>query len=369
MSQPDPAPAAPAERLRRAARYWTREQFRLEVRSLLSLLVFLVVMAFLFQSWPLALVWASALGVHELGHIFVVSLLGIDWTMGFGLLGAWTQTPEAERAALTQFQNALIHLAGPLFSLGYALLAVLIHLVWQPASSHLLQLASFSAQIALLNLLPMGRLSDGGKAIRRVLDSFDERGDWEIVAAPILLLVYLLVGFTIAGVLLPDMSALTVVAALGVAAVMFVLWAAVSELAGASVARRVAISTATVRALFGVVTAEVALLALGLSGYRIVLHWQVIWPYLLGVVLPVAWLAIAVLLSRGRDIDDAFPAPVMTRRQGIFVVALLSAALIAGVIVTLTVPFWLTRGAVLAAAERHAQWIVRVWFWLRGGVG
>ena len=105
------------------------------------------------------------------------------------------------RQELGHFKNALIHQAGPLFSILYALVAIGIHLVWQPDSTHLLRLASFSAQVGLFNLLPLGNMSDGGKIVRRALASLDEKGDRELTVIPIHLLLCLPLGYTIVAML------------------------------------------------------------------------------------------------------------------------------------------------------------------------
>jgi len=163
-----------------------------EIRGLLSLLAFVAGVGFIFQSFEIALLITAALGIHELGHVLAVSLFGIEWDIGFGVAGAWISTPRDDRRTLSHFENTVIHLAGPAFSLLYAVLAVVIHLASGLNQDYWLRLADLSATIGLLNVLPIGRVSDGGKAIQRVFASLDERAERWLLPAPILWIVSLL---------------------------------------------------------------------------------------------------------------------------------------------------------------------------------
>ena len=155
------------------------------LRTFGSALIFAGCLALLFQSWELAWMVTFGLGVHELGHVLVVSWLGIDWEVGFGPLGAWTRTPLKERQALGHFANALIHLAGPFSNLLCALVAYAVHTLWfqNAGSSNWLRVANFNALIGLLNALPMGRLSDGGKFAQRLFESLEEGAERKLVLA------------------------------------------------------------------------------------------------------------------------------------------------------------------------------------------
>lgn len=163
-----------------------------EIRSLLSLLAFLVGAAFIFQSWQIAILLTAALGVHELGHILAISLFGVDWTTGFSIGGAWTLTPRDERRALSHFANAIIHLTGPFFNLLYAFLALGIHWALGLNRDYWLRVANLSATVGLINVLPIERVSDGGKAIHRIFSSLDEEKERWLLPAPILWLLSLL---------------------------------------------------------------------------------------------------------------------------------------------------------------------------------
>jgi len=145
-----------------------RLDFRRELPQVLSLLLFLVVTALLFRSMEFALIVTASLGFHELGHAAALSWYRLDYRIFFGVVGAWTWSPSEERSRLSQLSNTYIHLAGPVFSLILSLAAMVLDLLWKPASSHLLVLANFSAQIGLINLLPVGVYTDGGKILRRM---------------------------------------------------------------------------------------------------------------------------------------------------------------------------------------------------------
>jgi hypothetical protein len=171
-----------------------------DLPNLLSLAVFFVVTALLFRSAQFALLVTASLGFHELGHAAMLSRLGLDFRVGFGLVGAWTWSRSAERARLTHFDNAAIHLAGPLLSLVLALVALGLDRLWQPGGQHLLVLANFSAQVGFMNLLPLGPLTDGGKIVRRMVQSLPDDRRRRVVFLPFLLtalmlVFYLLVSF------------------------------------------------------------------------------------------------------------------------------------------------------------------------------
>jgi hypothetical protein len=144
------------------------EQARADLPNLISLLLFFGVTALLFRSVEFALVVTASLGFHEMGHAAALAWLRLDFRITFGLVGAWTRSSSEDRLRLSHFANTIIHLCGPLFSLLLALVAIGLHAFWRPVSDHLLILANFSAQVGFFNLLPLGNLTDGGKALRRV---------------------------------------------------------------------------------------------------------------------------------------------------------------------------------------------------------
>jgi Zn-dependent protease len=99
--------------------------------------------------------------VHELGHLIEVRRRGLSADLpmfipGFGAYVRWTA------AGVTPNTRALVSLAGPLAG---AVGAALCGLIWLRTGERLwLGLASFSAWINLMNLIPVWRL-DGGQAL------------------------------------------------------------------------------------------------------------------------------------------------------------------------------------------------------------
>jgi hypothetical protein len=153
-----------------------KPNWKKRLRGLYSAVIFAVLASVVFRSWELAWMVTLGLGFHELGHVLLVWWFGIDWEVGFGVFGAWTRTPLKARLALGHYSNSLIHLAGPLFSLLLALLALVGHLLspQNPAQDFWLRMANFNALLGLLNVLPFGALSDGGKFVRKLFSSLDE---------------------------------------------------------------------------------------------------------------------------------------------------------------------------------------------------
>jgi Zn-dependent protease len=99
--------------------------------------------------------------VHELGHLIAVRIRGLaaDLPMfipGFGAYVRWAA------AGVTPDTRALVSLAGPLAGTLGSVVCVLIW--WQTGRSLWMSLASFSAFINLMNLIPVWTL-DGGQAM------------------------------------------------------------------------------------------------------------------------------------------------------------------------------------------------------------
>lgn len=169
-----------------------------DLPNLFSLLAFFTGTALIFRSVEFALIVTASLGFHELGHAAALAWYGLEWRISFGLVGAWTWSPMAERRRLSHLSNSIIHLAGPACSFLLSLIAIALQAVWQPADSHLLLLASFSAQVGFLNLLPVGSLTDGGKIVRRMIVSLPREARALAVLLPIsisgiMLVLYMLV--------------------------------------------------------------------------------------------------------------------------------------------------------------------------------
>lgn len=155
-----------------------------ELPNLLSLLIFLGATALIFRSWEFGLIVTACLGFHELGHAAALWRYGLEYRISFGWVGAWTWSPLKERQRLSHLQNVIIHLAGPLASLLLAGIALWLWQFFPQTGRHLGILANFSAQVGLLNLLPLGSLTDGGKIMRRLALSLDGAGRATAVMLP-----------------------------------------------------------------------------------------------------------------------------------------------------------------------------------------
>lgn len=157
--------------------------WKTEIRGVVSILLFLAATAILFQDWQFSLLITSGLLVHELGHILAVRRLGLPWHLHFDWMGIGTETPLEARRRLSDYHNSLVHLAGPFFNLGFALLALGMHALLNPpgGGDYWLRLASFNALTAFINILPLGSVSDGGKFIKRIFSSLDERSGVDLL--------------------------------------------------------------------------------------------------------------------------------------------------------------------------------------------
>jgi membrane-associated protease RseP (regulator of RpoE activity) len=155
------------------------------LRLLGSMALFASVVALLFQSEELALLITISLAVHETGHVLALRLFGIESEVGFGAIGAWTRSSARLRHMLGDLANSLIYLAGPVANIVYALLALGLDALWwaRAIEGYLPRLANLNALLALLNLLPMGSMTDGGKVIKRVFTSLREDVEEEVVWA------------------------------------------------------------------------------------------------------------------------------------------------------------------------------------------
>lgn len=152
-------------------------QFRAAIRSVLVIAVIAFSTAALFRSWSLALIVTLGLAFHELGHIVAASYFGVRWELILNQFGVGTLTSLREREGLSQFQNSIIHLAGPAASLVLTLIMLEIGVFFadELPSVNWILLANFSALLALMNGLPFGGISDGGRFLKRLFASLPER--------------------------------------------------------------------------------------------------------------------------------------------------------------------------------------------------
>jgi hypothetical protein len=180
-----------AKDLRQRAGIWE------DLPDLLSLVLFLGATVFIFRSWEFGLFVTASLGFHELGHAAMLRKYGLPYRIGFSWAGAWTWSPLEERRRLSQRQNVMIHISGPLFSLLLSLGALFLWQFLPGTGLRLGVLANFSAQVALLNLLPLGNLTDGGKIMRRLVGSLDGDGRFVAVILPMAFTALLLVVYNL----------------------------------------------------------------------------------------------------------------------------------------------------------------------------
>lgn len=168
-----------------------------DLRNLVSLLVFFCATALMFRSLEFALIVTASLGFHELGHAAVLTRFRTNWRISFGLVGAYTWSPAAERNKLSNLQNTAIHLAGPFFSILLAMAAMSAARLFPFDEYRLMLLANFSAQVGLLNLLPFASLTDGGKVVRRVIAPLGGMGRTWAALLPLMIAALMLVLYTI----------------------------------------------------------------------------------------------------------------------------------------------------------------------------
>jgi hypothetical protein len=149
------------------------------VRLFGATLAFGLAASLFLQSWRYGLLITVSFGLHELGHILALSHHGIPWEVRLSLLGVGTVTPLDARRRLGHFANSQIHLAGPALNLVQALVALGGYLVSSRTANrdNWLIVANLASLMVILNLLPMGTLSDGGKFIRRLFASLSERSE------------------------------------------------------------------------------------------------------------------------------------------------------------------------------------------------
>ncbi|HEX6643434.1 MAG TPA: site-2 protease family protein [Gemmatimonadales bacterium] len=141
--------------------------------------------------WKFAFGIVASIYVHEMGHVAALRHFGIRasapmFIPGFGAVVRLHQHPA------TTGEDARVGLAGPLWGLGAALVALGIHLatnapIWAA-------IARFGAWVNLFNLLPVWQL-DGGRGFRAL--SRSQRwlavaalgGIWFVTAEPLLFLL------------------------------------------------------------------------------------------------------------------------------------------------------------------------------------
>lgn len=112
--------------------------------------------------------WAFAAGlivslyIHEMGHVAALQRFGIKATAPMFVpgLGAFVRMDQYPNNPM---EDARVGLAGPIWGLGAALLALLVHVA--TGSAYWAAIAKFGALLNLFNLIPLWQL-DGGRGFR-----------------------------------------------------------------------------------------------------------------------------------------------------------------------------------------------------------
>lgn len=141
------------------------------IRSLLSLGLFMLVFYFLFGNTKVLFLVVLILFIHEMGHFIAMKFFGYnDVNMFFiPLMGAMVS---GEKDTISQFQRAIIVLAGPIpgIIIGYGIIAYSLSI-----EHHYMLIAGMMFMfINVLNLLPLDPL-DGGKLIETLFFTKNEK--------------------------------------------------------------------------------------------------------------------------------------------------------------------------------------------------
>lgn len=145
-----------------------------ELGGALVLALLMLVVAVLSWSPETSLFFVASLGFHELGHLIPIMILGIPAYLTVAIWGVATVSDQKERAKLSEFLNAMIHLGGPAFNLVFALAALYMYQQDGSTNPYWLRLANTNALIGFVNILILGNTSDGGKFFRRLYASMPE---------------------------------------------------------------------------------------------------------------------------------------------------------------------------------------------------
>lgn len=147
--------------------------------------------------WKLAAGLIASIYVHEMGHVAALQRFGIRASLpmfipGLGAVVRLQQSPADER------EDARVGLAGPIWGLGAAIAAWLIHLATGAAIWG--AVARVGAWINLFNLLPIWQL-DGGRGFRaltrgqRLLAAAALGAAWAVTREGLLVLLLLAAGY------------------------------------------------------------------------------------------------------------------------------------------------------------------------------
>ena len=124
-------------------------------------------------SWEFGIVLTAAIAIHELGHVLAMRLQGIP-TRGLFLIPFFGGVALGNRGTSAR-QEVIVAAGGPAFGL-LSLLPILL-LYALTGTPKWPAYAGFVAIVNLFNLLPIGIL-DGGRILRAILQSVDQRLSW-----------------------------------------------------------------------------------------------------------------------------------------------------------------------------------------------
>jgi len=167
-----------------------------KLSTLLSMIAFAGVYWALY-GWAFAIGMVFSIYIHEMGHVLTLQRYGIpaDAPMFIPGLGAFVRL---RRLSMTPVQDSRVGLAGPLFGLGAAVLALI--LTYATGSKVCAAIAHFGAVVNLFNLIPVWQL-DGSRGFasltrtQRALILAFTFALWLAISEPVLFLIGLAAGF------------------------------------------------------------------------------------------------------------------------------------------------------------------------------
>lgn len=163
-----------------------------KLSTLLSMIAFAGVYWALY-GWAFAFGMVFSIYVHEMGHVLTLRQFGItaDAPMFIPGLGAFVRL---RRLSITRIQDARVGLAGPIYGLGAA--AVALALSYGSGSKMWAAIAHFGAVINLFNLIPVWQL-DGSRGFasltrsQRIIILASAAVIWLVCSEPVLFLIAL----------------------------------------------------------------------------------------------------------------------------------------------------------------------------------
>jgi Zn-dependent protease len=125
--------------------------------------------------WPFAVGLVLSIYVHEMGHVYLLTRYGVKASAPMFIPGMGAVI-RVQQSFTDPRQDALVGLAGPLWGLGAAIMALVLGTA--TGLPYFLAIARLGAWINLFNLIPIWQL-DGGRAFR----ALGRSGRWFALAA------------------------------------------------------------------------------------------------------------------------------------------------------------------------------------------